>query len=160
MWNALSGYPSLRIKDFSWESTLLSFPLHDRFYIIIYPPTCSDRTQLMKSTWLNFGKWNPCTGLRHVLAWHMLVTFLEQTSNQGSKLTYLSTCKVLKVNFFCTSKLMRPLAILPKSLGDMDHSNSQTFASGHFSQTQIKFWGNFQVKKVDYVCRKILIKHP
>ena len=32
---------------------------------------------------------------------------------------------------------MRPLAISFRLLGDMDDSNSQTFASGYFSHSQI-----------------------
>ena len=117
-----------------WESILLSFRLHDRFYIISYPPTCSDRAELTKSTGLNFGKWNPCSGLRP----QMLVTFLEQTSNQGSKLTFLFTCKVLLVKFF-------PLAILSKSLRDMNHSNTQTFAFCEFVSV------NFESSNLDNV---------
>ena len=68
----------------------------------------------------------------------MLVTFLEQTSNQGSKLTFLFTCKVLLVKFF-------PLAILSKSLRDMNHSNTQTFAFCEFVSV------NFEPSNLDNV---------
>ena len=55
---------------------------------------------------------------------------------QGSKSTFQSTCKIWLVRFFLLANWWDHKQILSKCLGDMDDSNSQTFAIGYFSHSR------------------------
>ena len=55
----------------------------------------------------------------------------------GLEINFLVHLQSLASTIFSTSKVVRPLTNSFQMFGEMDDSNSQTFASGHFSHLQL-----------------------